>query len=427
MKKLSIIFGVVILMMASCARKYPAQEIDLLSQEDSLNYAIGTINGMQFKNMYFRTDSSDVPITEFIEAFDKAQKEGVEEDNSDYATAGKKVGMFFKSQTQNGLAGNKAWKYEHEIVCQGFVNGLYEYTAVFDTVNPQAYLQAKFAAAQQAEQPDEIAPAKANSKCPKTAADIKLATELDSLNYVFGYLNGEMMAKQMIAGFTTDSIDIIIDNLNSVLKTKYKYPGLVSEAQNVVKALSEMPGLFNDSTIPVDFTIIRQAFINGMREDTVMMQPMECQMYIQSTMQLRSQKQSEPNRIAGEEFLAQNAQRQGVVVTESGLQYEILKKGKGKVHPSAVDTVNVHYHGTLIDGTVFDSSVERGEPISFPLNGVIKGWTEGVQLMVEGDKFRFYIPYQLAYGDRDMGTIKPFSALIFDVELLNIKPKKDAK
>jgi peptidylprolyl isomerase len=124
---------------------------------------------------------------------------------------------------------------------------------------------------------------------------------------------------------------------------------------------------------------------------------------------------------AGNEFLAQNKANESVQETASGLQYEILTKGEGTVHPSAKSTVTVHYHGTLLDGTVFDSSVERGEPISFPLNRVIRGWTEGVQLMVVGDKFKFFIPSKLAYGNSPAGTIKPGSLLVFEVELLGIE------
>ncbi|MGJ8581021.1 MAG: FKBP-type peptidyl-prolyl cis-trans isomerase [Psychromonas sp.] len=125
----------------------------------------------------------------------------------------------------------------------------------------------------------------------------------------------------------------------------------------------------------------------------------------------------------GQGFLAENATKEGVVSTDSGLQYLVLEKGEGTEHPTATSKVKVHYHGTLIDGTVFDSSVDRGEPISFGLNQVIPGWTEGVQLMVEGDKFRFFIPSRLAYGNRSAGKIPAGSLLIFDVELLNINPQ----
>ena len=122
----------------------------------------------------------------------------------------------------------------------------------------------------------------------------------------------------------------------------------------------------------------------------------------------------------GKEFLEKNSQADGVQSTASGLQYQVLSEGTGSTHPTASDRVKVHYHGTLIDGTVFDSSVDRGEPITFGLKQVIPGWTEGLQLMVEGEKTRFFIPANLAYGNRAAGKIKPGSTLIFDVELIGI-------
>ena len=134
-----------------------------------------------------------------------------------------------------------------------------------------------------------------------------------------------------------------------------------------------------------------------------------------------SKKASLENIEIGNSFLAKNKANQDVIETASGLQYQILKRGDGSVHPSAKSTVKVHYHGTLLDGTVFDSSVERNEPISFPLNRVIKGWTEGLQLMVAGDTFKFFIPSDLAYGNAATGKIKPGSVLIFEVDLLEVQ------
>ncbi|HBR98090.1 MAG TPA: peptidylprolyl isomerase [Gammaproteobacteria bacterium] len=126
------------------------------------------------------------------------------------------------------------------------------------------------------------------------------------------------------------------------------------------------------------------------------------------------------NRAEGQAFLEQNASAEGVTTTASGLQYLVLQPGTGSTHPSPTDKVKVHYHGTLIGGTVFDSSVERGEPIDIGLNQVIQGWSEGLQLMVVGEKTRLFIPADLAYGNRGVGKIGPGSMLIFDVELLEI-------
>jgi FKBP-type peptidyl-prolyl cis-trans isomerase FklB len=137
-------------------------------------------------------------------------------------------------------------------------------------------------------------------------------------------------------------------------------------------------------------------------------------------MQEKQEQQTKAQAKVGELFLAENAKKDGITVTASGLQYEIITAGTGE-KPTATSRVKTHYHGTLIDGTVFDSSVDRGAPIDFPVNGVIAGWTEALQLMPVGSKWRLYIPHNLAYGERGAGaSIAPFSALIFDVELLDI-------
>ncbi len=126
------------------------------------------------------------------------------------------------------------------------------------------------------------------------------------------------------------------------------------------------------------------------------------------------------NMQEGIDFLEANKLKEGVQTMSSGLQYLVLNEGTGSAHPGPKDEVKVHYHGTLVDGSVFDSSVERGQPISFGLNQVIKGWTEGLQLMVVGEKARLFVPSELAYGKRGAGKIAPGSTLIFDVELLGI-------
>lgn len=137
--------------------------------------------------------------------------------------------------------------------------------------------------------------------------------------------------------------------------------------------------------------------------------------------QARAEEASKQARSAGEAFLAENAKREGVVTTASGLQYEVITEGTGR-KPLATDSVECHYEGTLITGEVFDSSYQRGETATFPLNGVIAGWTEGLQLMSEGAKYRFFIPYNLAYGERGAGAmIPPFAALVFVVELVAVK------
>ncbi len=146
----------------------------------------------------------------------------------------------------------------------------------------------------------------------------------------------------------------------------------------------------------------------------------EAQKMLQEYFQKKQKEESQKAIAAGKAYLDANAQKPGVTVTKSGLQYEVLTEGTGK-SPKATDTVRCHYEGRLLDGTVFDSSYQRGEPADFGLNQVIPGWTEGVQIMKEGAKFRFTIPYLLAYGEQGAGaSIPPFSTLVFDVELIKV-------
>lgn len=143
---------------------------------------------------------------------------------------------------------------------------------------------------------------------------------------------------------------------------------------------------------------------------------------MQAKQQQQEQSVADTNKREGETFLATNKARQGVTTLPSGLQYEVLRQGNGP-SPKAADTVQVHYHGTLLDGRVFDSSVKRGQPAEFPVNGVIPGWTEALQLMKVGEKWKLFIPSELAYGSRGAGrAIGPNSVLVFEVELLSVKP-----
>ena len=181
------------------------------------------------------------------------------------------------------------------------------------------------------------------------------------------------------------------------------------------------------------YALDSEAFLLGLKEsaleegrtldDATLQQAMQnAQQRFQQRQQAEAEKLANANKSAGEAFLAENASKDGVKTTDSGLQYKIIKQGEG-VKPTAADTVQVHYRGTLIDGTEFDSSYGRGEPATFPLNGVIPGWTEGLQLLNQGGKAELYIPSELAYGPRGAGQlIGPHSTLLFEVELIAINP-----
>lgn len=167
--------------------------------------------------------------------------------------------------------------------------------------------------------------------------------------------------------------------------------------------------------------VIAEAISDAFNGKEMKYTPEEANGIIQKFLQAEGERKFGANREAGEAFLAENAKKDGVVTTDSGLQYEVVEAGEGD-RPTETSNVTVHYHGTLIDGTVFDSSIERGQPASFGVNQVIKGWTEALQLMPKGAKYRLYIPQELAYGSQPHpgGPIEPFMALIFDVELIEI-------
>ncbi|MDX9892359.1 MAG: FKBP-type peptidyl-prolyl cis-trans isomerase [Bacteroidales bacterium] len=198
----------------------------------------------------------------------------------------------------------------------------------------------------------------------------------------------------------------------------------MTQEQRISYALGANVGeSFKSNGIEIDFNAFKDGFLAGM-EGKNKFSPDEMNAIFQQLNQMIQAKQSagsEEEKAKGQKFLDENKTKAGVITLPSGLQYKVITMGTGE-KPSATDVVKVHYHGTTIDGTVFDSSVQRGEPISFGLNQVIPGWTEGVQLMPIGSKFIFYIPSHLAYGDQGAGgAIKPGATLIFEVELLGIE------
>ena len=416
MKKLSIIL-IAAVAMISCGNTYQIKSVALTNQNDSMNYALGVLNGSQLKMYQLRNDSSMETITEFIDALQRGY-DGKVEQLSEAASVGRNIGQAIKMSEETGLADNPTWTLNQKLFFQGLVNGLYHDTLVMKVDDARNYFQAQYQASAMAV--DSIKAGKAiKGKCPSTVKKVTLATQNDSVNYAFGYLNGNEVSMYIFALDSTGEMKKeFIANINVGLKSTVKNPQLVNMGEQIGKSIKEQEpqGLIGESSLATDFELIKQGFINGLLGDTVMTGDVAGE-YIQNT--INTIKYGD-TKTQGEQFLAENALKEGVQVTESGLQYEVIKMGKGK-KPAATDKVKVHYHGTLIDGTVFDSSVDRGEPITFGLNQVIAGWTEGVQLMPIGSKFRFYIPQELGYGAQQAGSIPPYSTLIFEVELLGIE------
>ncbi|HEY8960136.1 MULTISPECIES: FKBP-type peptidyl-prolyl cis-trans isomerase [unclassified Chitinophaga] len=208
-----------------------------------------------------------------------------------------------------------------------------------------------------------------------------------------------------------------------VAKTAVKAPVLKNKLDSVSYGIgvSIAENLKAQGLENINPSLMAKAVQDALKNQPLTMTKEQCDMSISNYLQQLKADKAAKNREAGLKFLAENKVKPGVVTLPDGLQYQILKEGNGP-KPTAADKVKTHYHGTLIDGTVFDSSVDRGQPISFPVGGVIKGWTEALQLMPVGSKWRLFIPSELAYGDRGAGPkIGPGAALIFDVELLAIE------
>lgn len=257
---------------------------------------------------------------------------------------------------------------------------------------------------------------------------VDLENENDSLNYALGYANGKIIKQYHLQKDSTgEGIKMLMKGIKEGLKEQNKDQDLQAAADfgtAIGTQLKTSEDFYGDSSLTIDMKLIRQGLINGISGEEKTMNAQEAQLYFNGTMQAVQDKKNESmykdNKVAGETFLVENAKKPGVITTASGLQYEIIKKGTGAL-PKDTTKVKVHYHGTLVDGTVFDSSVDRKEPAVFGVNQVIKGWTEALQLMPVGSKYKLYIPQQLAYGNQTRGAIKPFSMLIFEVELISIE------
>jgi len=423
MKKTILLCASLALILASCTN-YKAKDVALNNEIDSLNYALGLANGANLNQYYFSNDSTDETVKEFIQVLEKAYNTAPSEINEMFEL-GTEIGMSFRRMQQTGLAGITSVAFDGNLVMQALTNGLKGFSQGMPNEEARQYLQKGMMEARA----DSVV---ANSKkgkitIPADTVLVTLDSKSDSLNYAFGVVNGGAMRQYYL---TNDSTGRKAEQLLSGIKAGLEYSGnldpqIQAIAKNMGQSLQQMnqEGLMGVPTLTVNYELVRQGIINGLMDEQRQMTFTEANLYLNAKMEAIQEQQLEEefgaNKLLGEQFLAENATREGVKVTESGLQYEVIKMGKGE-KPIATDNVTVHYHGTLIDGTVFDSSLDRGEPTSFGLNQVIAGWTEGVQLMPVGSKFKFYIPYQLAYGNRDAGDIKPFSALIFEVELLSI-------
>ena len=278
----------------------------------------------------------------------------------------------------------------------------------------------------------------------KSNNDVVLATSQDSVAYSLGLMVSESAGKpyfdtidvegvmngvkaELIDGNATVDVQTAQMSIQGFMAQKQQNPD--ATAENLSEISYNLGVLLGANVKTPQFSDVNSELVMAAMRDQLVNNSTkisndDSRKIISDFMAAQQAKQGELNLVEGQKFLEENGQKEGVVTTASGLQYEVMVEGGTGQKPTAADEVKVHYHGTLLDGTVFDSSVDRGEPISFPLSGVISGWTEGVQLMDIGSKYRFFIPSDLAYGPRGAGgSIGPNATLIFEVELLGINEK----
>ena len=267
---------------------------------------------------------------------------------------------------------------------------------------------------------------------------VVLTNGSDSVSYAAGKMltNGLMPYLQQSLGVDTAYLADFVRGFEEIMKSadnpaaKAYAAGIDIANQVSQRMIPNMQKEFTDTPDTIVSDLLFRGFADAIVGDSTVMQQQQAEDFFRDKQAYNKAAKEEklygPNREAGRRFLAENKNKEGVITTPSGLQYKVLTQGDGEV-PQRTDKVLVHYEGRLVDGTVFDASAKHGtEPVSFQANQVIRGWTEALCMMPVGSKWQLYIPYDLAYGERDMGQIKPFSTLIFDVELVGIdKPQAD--
>ena len=414
------VFSVVALaagLFVSCTSA-PKANLEGASKADSLAYAIGVAQTQGLQDYLVGRMGVD---TAYMSQFVAGVLDGVNADEKQNAYyAGTQIGQQVVNQIIPGVSGELFANKEGELNKKNFTNAF---------------------VAGVTEKNMKMAPSEAHAKAMSLMAAIKenndstanLKAQIDTFSYAMGLAQTQGLKNFIVyrLGVDTTYMADFVKGLKTGIKAGDNakqtafYAGIQIGQQvggQIIPGVSRE--VFGNAEELINKDFFLAGFIAGVTGKNLLMNPMEAQMTAMELMEelknARFEEQFGDNKAQGVAFLDSIAQTEGVVKTESGLCYKVITKGKGAI-PTKTDKVKVHYRGTLIDGTEFDSSYSRNEPTTFRANQVIAGWTEALTMMPVGSKWMLYIPQELAYGSRDMGTIKPFSTLVFEVELLEIE------
>ncbi len=403
--KLVIVATIVAVLGLSACSKYSnkAVEVELKTEVDSLNYTFGLLNARMVKSILAK-DTTDKAFNKFMAILDKSFKNS---DKDETYLQAKQIGERLQENTKTGLFGDSALVFDKKVVVKTIIKVLNNKKVDMTMEEATTFIQTTMAK-KDSEKTEEL---------------------VDSLNYAFGVANAnefKMYIPALANDTTGKNTKMFIKGLKKGLSEKTKTEIEKSAEQfGFWLGMQKEKGLMADSALTLHYPLIRQGVVNGVKNDKLGFSMQQANEYLSTTMQKRQEKVLEvkfaKEKAENLKFLEENKSKKGIVTTKSGLQYKVLRKSRRGKYPKLTDKIKVHYVGKLIDGTEFDSSIARKKPAEFYLNGVIKGWQEGLQLMRVGSKYRFYIPYYLGYGAKGTPTIPPFSTLIFEVRLLKIE------